>query len=118
MVYWSELEQEPYDPEEFVERLAWRTTGATGATSGGGGAGSSGGGSGGGGGPQEVGGKLDDGALQLHDAFVQAIKDLTLMHEAQKKKCESLEQVRICHIIDDFHAFPAAVLHRQGLIKF
>ena len=25
MVYWTELEQEPYDPEEFVERLAWRT---------------------------------------------------------------------------------------------
>ena len=21
MVYWAELEQEPYDPEEFVERL-------------------------------------------------------------------------------------------------
>ena len=25
MVYCKELEQEPYDPEEFVERLAWRT---------------------------------------------------------------------------------------------
>ena len=25
MVYCTELEQEPYDPEEFVERLAWRT---------------------------------------------------------------------------------------------
>ena len=87
MVYWSELEQEPYDPEEFVERLAWRTTGATGATT------TTSTGAGGIGGHQD-GGKLDDGALQLHDAFVQAIKDLTLMHEAQKKKCESLEQVR------------------------
>ena len=33
MVYWTELEQEPYDPEEFVERLAWRT--ASGGQSGG-----------------------------------------------------------------------------------
>ena len=35
----------------------------------------------------------DGNALQLHDAFVQAIKDLTAMHEAQKAKCEKLEQV-------------------------
>lgn len=92
MVYWSELEQEPYDPEEFVERLAWRTTG--GASGGGGGQGDSGGGGGGG-------EKLDDGALQLHDAFVQAIKDLTCMHDAQKKKCESLEQVKSSHVIKE-----------------
>ena len=25
-IQWSDLEQEPYDPEEFVERLAWRST--------------------------------------------------------------------------------------------
>ena len=92
MVYWSELEQEPYDPEEFVERLAWRTTGGATGGGGGGAATSSAGGAGAGAGAQD--GKLDDGALQLHDAFVQAIKDLTLMHEAQKKKCETLEQVR------------------------
>ncbi len=80
MSYWSELEQEPYNPEEFVERLAWRTTGAAGS-----------GGGGGGGGRANGGNAIDDGALQLHDAFVQAIKDLTVMHEAQKKKCETLE---------------------------
>ena len=35
MVYWTELEQEPYDPEEFVERLAWRTaTGQSGGVAG------------------------------------------------------------------------------------
>lgn len=99
MVYWSELEQEPYDPEEFVERLAWRTTGGS-ATTGAGtttAAGAAAGGAvrgGGGGGGQDY-SKLDDGALQLHDAFVQAIKDLTLMHETQKKKCETLEQVNM-----------------------
>ena len=37
----------------------------------------------------------DGNALQLHDAFVQAIKDLTAMHEAQKAKCEKLEQVSL-----------------------
>ena len=83
MVFWSELEQEPYDPEEFVERLAWRTTGATASASAA---------------PNAPGGVVptsstDDTALQLHDAFVEAIKDLTQMHEAQKKKCETLEQV-------------------------
>ena len=96
MVYWSELEQEPYDPEEFVERLAWRTTGAVGkdppvtdargavlspsSTSAAAAAAT----------------RVDDGALHLHDAFVEAIKDLTLMHETQKKKCEALEQVCCC----------------------
>ena len=91
MVYWSEVEQEPYDPEEFVERLAWRTVGH------------------GGGGQQPAMGGLssgghqgnaptnsaepEDSALLLHDAFVQAIKDLTVMHETQAKKCQELEQV-------------------------
>jgi hypothetical protein len=69
----SELEQEPYDPEEFVERLAWRATNA----------------SGGGGAPPSD--DLDAG--QLHEAFILAIKDLTFMHERQKKKCQQLEQV-------------------------
>ena len=94
MVKWSELEQEPYDPEEFVERLAWRTTGAVHAaanvaT------------------PSGSSGKdkdsLDDGALQLHDAFVEAIKDLTQMHEAQKKKCDVLEEVIIQSFIQSIH---------------
>lgn len=39
--------------------------------------------------------EVDDGALQLHDAFVEAIKDLTMMHETQKKRCTDLEQVWI-----------------------
>ena len=68
---WSELEQEPYDPEEFVERLAWRATNTSGGAA-----------------PSD---DLDSG--QLHEAFVLAIKDLTFMHEKQKKKCQQLEQV-------------------------
>lgn len=66
-----------------MERLAWRT---------------SGGGAGAaakvreGGGPEEDRGDEDDStALQLHDAFVEAIKQLTQMHDAQKKKCDALE---------------------------
>eukprot|EP00095_Tigriopus_kingsejongensis_P004470 maker-scaffold168_size293125-snap-gene-1.75 protein:Tk04470 transcript:maker-scaffold168_size293125-snap-gene-1.75-mRNA-1 annotation:"exocyst complex component 5" len=85
MVHWPELEQEPYDPEEFVERLAWRTTGQ-GVPLSGGVAGTG------------LNGHLpgvepfDATSLQLHDAFVQAIKDLTFMHETQTKKCQLLEQ--------------------------
>ena len=73
---WSELEQEPYDPEEFVERLAWRATNSN-----------SGAGNG------SVGPSEDLDAGQLHEAFMLAIKDLTFMHEKQKKKCQQLEQV-------------------------
>ncbi|KAJ3648998.1 hypothetical protein Zmor_020762, partial [Zophobas morio] len=66
--YMKELEQEPFDAEEFVERLAWRTIAET---------------------------KTDDdenfNPSLLHDSFVQAIKDLTLLQERQKKKCERLE---------------------------
>jgi hypothetical protein len=84
-MYSAEVEQEPYDAEEFVERLAWRTSGTSTAT------GSSSGNS-----AVSVPAQARaqaEGALHLHDAFVQAIKDLTVMHEAQKKKCEVLEQV-------------------------
>jgi len=35
---------------------------------------------------------IDDDALQLHEAFVEAIKELTKMHEVQTKKCQQLEQ--------------------------
>ena len=86
MVFWSELEQEPYDPEEFVERLAWRTTGANTAAPNNNAKGSANA-------KTNAASSTDDTALQLHDAFVEAIKDLTQMHEAQKKKCETLEQV-------------------------
>lgn len=86
MVHWPELEQEPYDPEEFVERLAWRTTGQGLPVSGGAAM------------TRPINGHVpgiepfDETSLQLHDAFVQAIKDLTLMHETQTKKCQLLEQ--------------------------
>ena len=88
-IQWAELEQEPYDPEEFVERLAWRALGssagasATASTN-----------------PFEndLDGEADVGAedfdaQQLNDSFVQSIKDLTLMLEKQQKKCQNLEQV-------------------------
>ncbi|XP_030759414.1 exocyst complex component 5 [Sitophilus oryzae] len=67
--YIKELEQEPFDAEEFVERLAWRTIAETRAEG-------------------------DEGDLNptlLHESFVQAIKDLTLLQERQEKKCERLE---------------------------
>jgi len=70
--YWADLEQPEYDPEEFVERLAFRARSA---------------GSGGQGGR----GELSD-AQQLHTAFLTAIKDLKLMHEKQTTKCEELEE--------------------------
>ncbi|XP_063222638.1 exocyst complex component 5 [Bacillus rossius redtenbacheri] len=66
--YMKEMEQEPFDPEEFVERLAWRTLEGT----------------------REDGvGQFD--AVLLHDTFLQAIKDLQLLQERQQKKCERLE---------------------------
>jgi hypothetical protein len=66
--YMKELEQEPFDAEEFVERLAWRTIAET-----------------------KSDGDEDFNPTLLHDSFVQAIKDLTLLQERQKKKCERLE---------------------------
>lgn len=71
---WSELEQEPYDPEEFVERLAWRAVSSSYSSGG-----------------NNNGDEFVD-AQGLNDAFVQAIKDLTLMQEEQQKKCQDLEQ--------------------------
>ena len=72
--YWTDLEQPEYDPEEFVERLAFRAKSAGGAHGGGGGR-----------------GELSE-AQQLHTAFLTAIKDLKLMHEKQTTKCEELEE--------------------------
>lgn len=68
--YMKELEQEPFDPEEFVERLAWRT----------------------------VEGNREDGSstfdpILMHETFLQAIKDLKLLQERQQKKCEKLEAI-------------------------
>jgi len=66
--YWADLEQQEYDPDEFVERLAFR------ARSG------SGGGS-----------ELGE-AQQLHATFLSAINDLRSMHEKQVSKCMELEE--------------------------
>ena len=109
-IQWSDLEQEPYDPEEFVERLAWRSTSTIVKPSG----------------PivslnpfddnstnpfdedpinsrgstnlsnsKGEDGEEDFDAQFLNDAFIQAIKDLTSMQEKQRKKCQNLEQVRL-----------------------
>ncbi|KAF7265194.1 hypothetical protein GWI33_021387 [Rhynchophorus ferrugineus] len=67
--YIKELEQEPFDAEEFVERLAWRTIAET----------------------RCEGDETDLNPALLHESFVQAIKDLTLLQERQEKKCERLE---------------------------
>ncbi|XP_066143418.1 exocyst complex component 5 [Euwallacea fornicatus] len=69
--YMKELEQEPFDAEEFVERLAWRTIAET----------------------KSDGDEGDLNPSLLHDSFVQAIKDLTLLEERQQKKSERLEAV-------------------------
>lgn len=108
-IQWSDLEQEPYDPEEFVERLAWRSTSRIPKQSGaatslnpfdekstnpfdednvdGKGAGNI---------SLSKNDELDEDfdAQALNDAFVQAIKDLTSMQDKQRKKCQTLEQVR------------------------
>ncbi|XP_071454035.1 exocyst complex component 5 [Hetaerina americana] len=68
MQYMKELEQEPFDPTEFVERMAWRTVGAT---------------------------REDDNfdPVLLNETFIQAIKDLQVLQERQRKKCEKLEVI-------------------------
>ncbi|KAJ8975924.1 hypothetical protein NQ317_014884 [Molorchus minor] len=69
--YMKELEQEPFNAEEFVERLAWRTIAET----------------------KSDGYEGDFNPTLLHESFVQALKDLTLLQERQQKKCEKLEGV-------------------------
>jgi hypothetical protein len=111
-IQWSDLEQEPYDPEEFVERLAWRSTAGMPKQSGqvasinpfdekptnpfdednnnpkaSGNSTSS----------KSGDGDEDFDAQLLNDTFLQTIKDLTSMQEKQRKKCQALEQVRIQH---------------------
>ncbi|XP_045471199.1 exocyst complex component 5 [Harmonia axyridis] len=68
--YMKELEQEPFDAKEFVECLAWRTIAEI-----------------------KQDGKGDFNASLLHESFIQAIKDLTLLQERQQKKCERLEAI-------------------------
>jgi len=67
MQYWADMEQEEYEPEEFVERLAFRARSGS------------------------YSGDLSD-AQNLHNSFLQAIKDLKIMHEKQQTKCKELEE--------------------------
>ena len=74
----SELEQDSFGPDEFVERLAWRATSSSHQAS------------------SSVGvanaaDQDDFDAQALHDAFLQAIQELTVMQEKQKTKCQTLE---------------------------
>ncbi|EZA55921.1 hypothetical protein DMN91_010626 [Ooceraea biroi] len=67
--YMKELEQDPFDPEEFVERLAWRTVNDN----------------------TKDGGKTFFDPVIVHETFLQAIKDLQTLQERQQKKCDRLE---------------------------
>ncbi|XP_017767696.1 PREDICTED: exocyst complex component 5 [Eufriesea mexicana] len=67
--YMKELEQDPFDPEEFVERLAWRTVNDT---------------------TKDDGKTFFDPTI-VHETFLQAIKDLQILQERQQKKCDKLE---------------------------
>ncbi|KAM7282659.1 exocyst complex component 5 [Ixodes scapularis] len=63
-----ELEQESFSPEDFVERLAWRS----------------------------LGGNMDPETFDpsvLQEAFKQGIRDLQLLFEMTQKKCERLEMI-------------------------
>ncbi|XP_059053207.1 exocyst complex component 5 [Achroia grisella] len=66
--YIKELEQDPFDPDEFVERMVRRSM-------------------------QES--KLKDDQFDpemIHDIFTQAIQDLKVLQERQERKCARLEQ--------------------------
>ncbi|KAJ6630920.1 Exocyst complex component 5 [Pseudolycoriella hygida] len=65
--YMEELEQEPFNVAEFIERLTWRTN-------------------------NEIGLDNFDPVL-LHDTFTQTIQDLKILQERQQRKCERLEEV-------------------------
>ena len=63
-----ELEQDPFDPEEFVERLAWRATA----------------------------GKFEPESFDaelLHEAFESGIRELKQIYETHKHKCERSDEV-------------------------
>ncbi|XP_038206975.1 exocyst complex component 5 [Zerene cesonia] len=66
--YIRELEQDPFDPDEFVERMVRRSM-------------------------QEC--RLQDDQFDpemIHDIFTQAIQDLKVLQERQERKCARLEQ--------------------------
>ncbi|KAK3868397.1 hypothetical protein Pcinc_026201 [Petrolisthes cinctipes] len=68
--YYQELEQDPFDGEEFVERLAWRVNASKSP-------------------PGNTDAAFDPDLL--HQAFTQAIKDLQILDERTAKKCERVE---------------------------
>ncbi|XP_026314909.1 exocyst complex component 5 [Hyposmocoma kahamanoa] len=66
--YLKELEQDPFDPDEFVERMVRRSMAET---------------------------RLQDEQFDpemIHDIFTQAIQDLRVLQERQERKCARLEQ--------------------------
>ncbi|XP_047739223.1 exocyst complex component 5 [Hyalella azteca] len=70
--YLQELEQNPFNAEEFVERLAWRSTSGSGANK-----------------------SASSGSFQpelLEMTFTQAIKDLEVLGERMERKCQKLEE--------------------------
>ncbi|KAK9497068.1 hypothetical protein O3M35_004447 [Rhynocoris fuscipes] len=65
--FMREVEQDPFDNEEFVERLAWRTL--------------------------DFSNTSEFEPHLIHETFLQAIKDLQILQERQQKKCEKLEEI-------------------------
>ncbi|GBP48372.1 Exocyst complex component 5 [Eumeta japonica] len=65
--YLKELEQDPFDPDEFVERMVRRSM-------------------------QETGKENHFDPDMIHDIFTQAIQDLRILQERQERKCSRLEQ--------------------------
>lgn len=65
----DELEQDPFNLSDFIERLTWRTNAEVGAT---------------------AADQFD--ADLLHETFTQTIRDLRQLQERQQRKCEKLER--------------------------
>jgi len=83
--YRREMEQEGFSPEEFVERLAWRTV-----TSGG-----------------------DFDPEVLHSTFSEAIGNLQIILENQRAKCNKLEGI-LGNEERNMKARMVLLLHRNG----
>lgn len=63
--YLEEFEQDPFDAQEFIEKLTWRTTNET---------------------------EKNFDSDVIYETFIATIKDLKILQEKQQKKCERLEQ--------------------------
>ncbi|XP_015787518.1 exocyst complex component 5 [Tetranychus urticae] len=79
----SELEQDPFDPKEFVERLAWRAT--------------------------KESSTFD--SQTLFEDFEARIRELKDMYETHEKKCERLEMV--CKEVEKRHWVKVAELQKK-----